>query len=323
MRRNRFILLALLTMTVTAGVQAQVVAPVPPAMFVQAHPDGVARVTAADVVARMLSFDRNDDGKVEKAELAERMQPTVARGDVDGDGALDMAELRALASAPAQDGFPKFFGSGSYGFADETSLSSRSRIDGALDDLVLAGPVRERAAAIVTAYVDTLEVAAMTDLMTEMSNLLTTDQLADFKAAVDAQLRGRSVTTVSRDGAPRQQIVFRGGLDAGRRIEGYALLPDRTTQANAAFTAYKSRLRLGDTERSELLARMDGVLSVQERDDFRAALERRPVVATGGGVLSGFAGDVIIIAPPGRIDVVRPGVRSGVVPAILRTPATR
>ena len=43
-----------------------------------------------------------------------------------------------------------------------------------------------------------------------------------------------------------------------------------------------ARLRLGNrTERDELLARLSEILTEEDRDDLRAALERRPVVPKG------------------------------------------
>lgn len=66
------------------------------------------------VVARLLSFDRNRDGRIARAELIERMQGLVTRGDVNGDGALDPIEINALiAPVPRLTaGVPQASGSG-------------------------------------------------------------------------------------------------------------------------------------------------------------------------------------------------------------------
>ena len=45
-----------------------------------------------------------------------------------------------------------------------------------------------------------------------------------------------------------------------------------------ALRDFKARLRLGDEERSDLLGQLRGILDEVQLDDFRAALERRPVV---------------------------------------------
>src|SRR5688500_695063 len=91
------------------------------------------------MVARLMFFDRNNDGRVEQTELAERMSGLVARGDTNGDEALDAEEIGVLARKPA----PKLVTvagqfSGGYGFADEIGqTSSRMRIDDAIADLRL------------------------------------------------------------------------------------------------------------------------------------------------------------------------------------------
>ena len=64
---------------------------------------------AAAFVERILSFDKNEDGKVSKGELPERMQGVLDRHDTNEDGALDKAELGRLA---AQSGRARDSGSG-------------------------------------------------------------------------------------------------------------------------------------------------------------------------------------------------------------------
>ncbi len=47
----------------------------------------------------MLSFDKNEDGKLTKDELPERMQGLMERGDANGDDALDKEELAKIAAS--------------------------------------------------------------------------------------------------------------------------------------------------------------------------------------------------------------------------------
>lgn len=54
---------------------------------------------AEEMLARVLSFDKNKDGKLTKEELPERMQGMIERGDANGDGALDKEELKKLATS--------------------------------------------------------------------------------------------------------------------------------------------------------------------------------------------------------------------------------
>jgi hypothetical protein len=57
------------------------------------------------IVERLLSFDKNKDGKLTKDELPERMQDLIAKGDANKDGALDKDEIKALAAKLATEGF--------------------------------------------------------------------------------------------------------------------------------------------------------------------------------------------------------------------------
>jgi hypothetical protein len=63
-------------------------------------------VSADDLVERLMSFDKNGDGKVTKDELPERMHALIEQGDTNGDGALDRAEIRRLAERMNRPGGP-------------------------------------------------------------------------------------------------------------------------------------------------------------------------------------------------------------------------
>lgn len=272
MRRGHFAVLALFISATMPSGQADAQA------VVGLRPD-LIRVGPDDVVERLLSFDRNSDGKVGKDELAERMRHLVSRGDTDGDDALDPTELRRLATAPLAQREKMSFGR--YGFADESSLSSRSHVEGAIEDLRLASPLKQQASAIATAYLDAHESSAVSELLTAVDGALSVQQLADFTSALSA-------TSPIRRTSPagvRELLFFvhAPALNAERRLVSYLLAPAASAQANAALSAYKSRLRLRDRERSELLAELSSILDQETLGNLRAALERRPVVAKGGG----------------------------------------
>ena len=330
MRRGQLVILALFLFSAAGWTQAQVGAPV--------QATAVARVSPDLVMARMMSFDRNSDGRLERDELNERMHALVTRGDVNGDGALDRTEIHTLSTAPparqgGRGGFP--FGGGSYGFADQIDTSSRNHIEGSLEDLRLASPRKEQAQAVVKAFVDSQEQAATDDLLKELATLLAPEQLSDFKSALGSR-RTRALKIGTSEAAqftPAAQLVRLVGLpfsDPVRLIHNYRLAPPQHLQAVAAVERYKTRLRLNDAGRSELLGRLTGILSREERDDLRAALERRPVVASGitkvlfgqlsgvqGGVVQPFVGDVplspgavkaaIFVGDPVVPSSVRPG----------------
>jgi hypothetical protein len=68
------------------------------------------------------------------------------------------------------------------------------------------------------------------------------------------------------------------------QVARLSLPPAQRLKATAAVERFRSRLRPGDEERAALIEAMKGILSDEERDNFRAALERRPLVKSGGGV---------------------------------------
>src|SRR5262245_40774854 len=61
--------------------------------FRQPRPGGLG---VDDVVARLMAFDKNKDGKITRDELPERMQFLIELGDTNKDGALDVDEIKKL-----------------------------------------------------------------------------------------------------------------------------------------------------------------------------------------------------------------------------------
>jgi hypothetical protein len=271
----------------------------------------LGRANPDDVVARLMSFDRNLDGVISKSELPERMQPLLTGPDGSLNVTLNAEEIRTLAaSRPALAATERGFGHpGGYTFGDQGEVSSRSHIEGALADLRLNDATNDRARFVVTAFVDALDADASADLLQDMEKLLTPEQLNDFRKGLDS----RAPTRFFVMKAPNQlqvPAVFMSG-DLGRRVETYGLGPEALREAHAAVDRFKDRLRPGDDDRAALLKQMKGILSAEERDDFRAALERRPLVKAGpggvqvvtGGVPRGdvFVGSQIVPLPPARV----------------------
>jgi hypothetical protein len=297
--RRGFLLPVLLWSATTASAQAP--QPLPPELprrleqlltvnTIQLSNTGTT-ASVDDVVARWLSFDRDNDGRVTKSELPERLQPILPRGDADQDQALDLAEIRALSRRPPEltvRGFPQVRGGG-YGFADEESVSSLSHIQESLEDLRLVGAARDKALALVTSFSETLDADANKQLLAALQPLLTEEQMADFTKALDVRNPRRFV--VSRESQGRQQVLmFSPSLSL--RVDTYGLSAAQKVQAVAAIERFKERLRPGEQDRAALLDQMKGILTEEERDDFRAALQRRPVVKSGG-VVGGVAGGVL------------------------------
>ena len=241
MRHRHFVLLALFLLIA-----------IPSSAYAQSRSTGAA-TNDVDVVARLMSFDRNNDGRIEKLELAERMHGLMARGDVDGDAALDSRELKTLAGAqqPPVERRVIVIG-GVYGFADENELSSRRRIEGALDDLRLATATRERAKAIAASYAKALDEETVADLIAELDPLLTNGQFLDVVLAVDGRgrqaaqtINGELVVAVKRD-----VVKTPRGKELLRRIGGFGLSVQDQIAAEAAVERYDGRVRLGEAERT-------------------------------------------------------------------------
>jgi hypothetical protein len=283
MRRGLLTLLALVGASSPAWAQAQFFP------FAGAQETSV-KVSADQVVARIMTFDQNNDGRVAIGELSERMRPLVARGDTNGDEALDPMEIHQLAHAPVAPQ-TRFFGSpGSYSFGDDVGLSSRRHIEGALEDLRLAADKSDRAMPIVRSYIEHVENTARASLLSRMETLLSLEQFVTFSRLLDGQQH--QMTFRSNGPSGERERVFRvmamaGIGDLTGQLERMALPAPQNEQARAAVEEYKTRVRLGsEAERSELIDRLKNVLDDEELENYNAALQRRPVVANSFALAS-------------------------------------
>jgi hypothetical protein len=317
MRRVLLFLLFLIPFTTFASAQQQRSPAFDVFFGVSAPP------VAADpelVVARLMTFDRDSDGLVVRSELPERMQNLVA-ADASGDGALDRAEIRKLA-APTHvvatanmatvAGFSggRAGGGGGYTFGDQVSLSTRSHVEGALDDLKLPSATRDQALGIIRPFMDRLEADASAVLVKEIEGFLTPQQRETFKLAIDRQLSMRepsaAVTRTLPDGTKAKVFMRRGGPDPAQLINIFGLGSQNAKAATAALDGFKARIRPGDAERQALLDELDGVLTSEDRDNFGAALQRRPLVKAEG-VVAGIAGGFVKVPGPNDRGVIVDG----------------
>ena len=238
-----------------------------------------AKVSPDEVVARLMSFDSNRDGKVAVNELSERMQGLVARGDREGDGALDATEIRSLAVSPqfVQTAFRNVQGGG-YSFGDTVGLSTRSHIENTIEDLKLTPQANEQARLIGSAFADELEATALANLKRAVSPVLTEQQLATFEANVT---RGAGIRTVQlSSNGTMQTLVLRG--DPTLLLFRQQMPPEQMKTVAAAVATFKTEQQLDDARRAALVARVSGILTDEERDNFSAALARRPLVKGSG-----------------------------------------
>jgi len=280
MRRQYIALMTLLAVGVSTPAWAQIV--------IQATP-AVTSATPDTVVARLMSFDRNADGKIVVGELPERMQDLVVRGDTGNDGALDSIEVRRLAMMPAtvpgrNGSQPGHWGVGGLNF--DTS----KQIEDALDDLRLAADIKERALDVVRTFQADAPARVQANLLATMRELLTAEQLEDFRAGPTT--RTVSVPAIRRDGVTifgatpeeaagqeRVMVTLREFVDLEHHIEKYGLDADSKQLALAAIRQSKTRMPgLSETERAALTEQLRGLLTDEQRDDLHAALGRRPLV---------------------------------------------
>jgi hypothetical protein len=260
-------------------VSAQTVTP-----FNPTHPDSLALTmnvlgNTDIIVARLMTFDRNNDGLVAKDELPDRMHRLVSD---DGDGALDYDEILALVAVPKSvtaigGGFPR---PGGYTFGDQFQLSSRSHVMETLDDLRLPASTRADALRVVDPFIESFEAQATTALLKDLAGLLGENQLAKVRATVDRQLATRLTTISLPDGTSVRQFV--ASPDVAAVLNQFHLPAWQRALALESVRHFKDRLRSGEALRTALLEHLKGILSEEEREDFRAALARRPLVKSGG-----------------------------------------
>ena len=287
MRLGPLVLLALIALVAPSQTQAQVPAPSVETIHGVGFSIGIsasARPTARpdDVVARLMSFDRNNNGTIEKAELAERMYTVMARGDANGDGCLDRTELLTLATAKPAAAAVRGFGHGSYMIGPDTEVSSRLHLEGALDDLRLEAARKAPALAIVTTFSQALDADAQAELLDVMKALINPEQLTTFTRALEQERRMGAQRVVTSTDQQSKTVRFGVLAMSERSVATFRLAPEANGRAMAALKHYRSRLRPNETDRVELGRQLASVLTNEESENFLAAIARQPVAAAGG-----------------------------------------
>jgi hypothetical protein len=294
MRRVPSLLVMLLTFTAITAAQTTINPSQPAMIFGPAV--NTTTVNPDIVIARLMTFDRNHDGLVRKGELPERMENLLA-ADRSGDGALDRDEIRVLAAPPpvaVAATVPGFRGGGGgYTFGDQVSLSTRAHVEGALDDLRLSPLAHQNALNIVRPFMASLEADAAAVLTKELEGVMAPRQLDTFRALLDRQLSGNTMPIVTRQRDAIKINAFRVGPDLTVMIKSFQLGPEQTKLALDALDGFKARIRPAAADRLALLDELKNVLSDEERENFGAALQRRPLVKAGGMFAGGLSGVVL------------------------------
>src|SRR5262245_10194956 len=238
MRLGPLVLLALIALVAPSETHAQVPAqPVQPVPRVVFPIDGPARSAARpnDVVARLMSFDRNNNGTIEKDELAERMYTVMDRGDANGDGCLDRSELLALATTKPAAAVVRGFGHGSYMVGPDTEVSSRQHLEGALDDLRLEAARKAPALAIVTTFSQGLDAHAQAEPLDVMKALLTPEQLTAFTKTLEQERNLRTQGVVTSSDQQSKTVKFSPLAATEFSVATFRLAPEANGRAMAAL----------------------------------------------------------------------------------------
>jgi cytochrome c peroxidase len=263
------------------GATAPPVAPFTPARQPKAPLPPRGNVEA--VIARVMAFDANGDGRVVGVELPHRMQDIVTRGDRNGDAALDRGEVRAITSSDTE------IGSG-IGMPPrrprEVRITVRMPRDpglaGLIDDLKLQSHRRAPAlAALAQAEEDTTKTfaASLETFRDEVRPLVTDEQFAALEERI--QNHGRTVRRfLGEIAAPccRPSVPL-----PSYDLRAPGLTGDALAGAEAAFDRHLERARVLATDRSAILRRVAPVLSAEELADLAASLERHSAFVTTAG----------------------------------------
>jgi hypothetical protein len=280
--------MTLIAMSVAIPAGAQVVTAGQVGLFGATPVPNEAQMNPDVVVARLMSFDQNHDGRLTRAELPERMQPLFARADVSRDEAIDGAEVRRLAATPPRQVVVRGFEVGHYGFGDDGGFDSRLHIESAIEDLRLASATRDKVLGIGRTFADQVQARAKRDLLSTAQAVLTPDQLISLKTALDQEMNVNIKTDDPAVAQTIQALVTRQlrQTNVTRVVAQFVLGDEQTRQLQAALEGFNAH-RLSEAERSALLDKLHGTLSEEQCDDLRAALERRPIVKQGAQAFAG------------------------------------
>ena len=197
MSRVQFVLATVFVCVAAACAYAQATETVRGTLQFALPPTGVKIET---LVAHIFRFDTNNDGRIAEAEFPERMRVLIARGDRNGDHALDAAEVTALAQNPErarttfavdnQEINPR---------SDTPRLGRPVSAEALLEELRLPPSKTTSALAILsTRQNDSVPpVAVEAEVMRRLESILTDEEMTDFKAAL-----ARAVPRAGRGAGP-------------------------------------------------------------------------------------------------------------------------
>jgi cytochrome c peroxidase len=234
----------------------------------------VERPGIEDVIARVMAFDGNADGHLQRDELPERIHDIVARGDRNRSGGIDRDEVRTLASSEVRPGrgvpiarlgallrpLPE---------ASVETLVGDLGLDAAGRDAALAALAREREDASKAAAASVVRVGD------EVRGVLDAEQLLALTSILERQV----VRVVSSRGST-QLLLMTAEVD--RAMNSWSPPPTAREAVRAAVAAHRQRVSVLATEPAALLRRLEPSLTTSQLGDLAAAIRRhRPTLFAG------------------------------------------
>lgn len=169
--------------------------------------DGQRGIQTADLVERLIAFDKDNDGSVTRSELPERMRSLVDRGDANKDGSLNRQEIEALATGDEprnerREPEGRTGGEGRTAARESTGFSFR-QIERALAPMKSSAASFELASAVLKSARD--EAGKDTerlrmDLLTNLGKIVNREDQSKLKTALE---RGPVIGEQPRRGAER------------------------------------------------------------------------------------------------------------------------
>jgi Spy/CpxP family protein refolding chaperone len=254
-------------------------------------PGGLGRgVSVEEVIDRIMSFDKNKDGKVTKDELPERLYYLLEMGDTNKDGALDKEEVKKLADRLQRDNPPRGPGAPPPPGRDgppppPPGPGGPERV---LEELRLSDKQKDQAHKILEAHHE--EMRKLRDkLLKEMKEVLDKDQFERFKEAMERTPppppRGPGAPPPPDrrpNGPPPPPPGGPGGLE--RAIDDLKLSEKDKEKAHKILQAHHEKMRrLAEQAREDLLKDLKDVLTKDQLEQFKKAMERRPPPPGGPG----------------------------------------
>jgi cytochrome c peroxidase len=237
------------------------------------------------VIARVMSFDANSDGQVTGIELPDRMGEIVTRGDRNGNAALDVGEVRAIASSSGEIGV----GTGvALRSTREVRITFRQvperGLAGLVDDLRLPPDRRPAAlAALAHGEADITRAlnASLDTFRDEVRSLVTSEQSATLDGAIRShgEMVRSFLSGMSSVGGVQTLEIPAHQIDRAVRVLGLA--GDALVGVEGAFRRHLERVYVLATNRPGLLhGVLTPVLTADELVDFRASIERHLAILT-------------------------------------------